>query len=99
MVRFYPCLLGYKGESPAFGDKQVFTNIASFSDEITAKSARDMAESTIFRAFGINGVHGYSKPEGVEPPYATTTRELHDDELCSKVTDRAILNAARVNIR
>ncbi|MEA4717662.1 hypothetical protein VBQ97_27350, partial [Klebsiella pneumoniae] len=226
----YPDLLGYKGESPAFGDKQVFTNIASFSGEITAKSARDMAGSTIFRAFGnetalatkpggswaaggfwgyqkvpgsaeewrqlsavldewngngflvvlhlpedlatrmpgtnawhgkiaeqfgqkrpdqylqgggeqviinldemlkqelnrigeqvkttgqaasveINGVKaefypthwkdvegtfGYTRSEGIEPPYATTTRELHDDELRSKVIDRAILNAVRV---
>lgn len=43
----------------------------------------------------VNGVYGYSKPEGIEPPYTTTTRELHDDELRSKVTDRTILNAAR----
>ncbi|EKS7107841.1 MULTISPECIES: hypothetical protein [Enterobacter] len=223
----YPDLIRSKGKSPAFGNKPVFTSIASFSGDITAKSARDMAGSTIFRAFGnptdlapngswaaggfwgyqkvpgsaeewrqlsavldewngngflvvlhlpedlatrmpgsnawhgkiaeqfgsaipaqylkgggeqviinldemlkqevnrigeqvkaigqaasveingvkaefyptnwqdVNGVHGYSKPEGIEPPYATTTRELHDDELRSKVTDRTILNAAR----
>ncbi|ENA6482406.1 hypothetical protein ABGC51_005050 [Escherichia coli] len=224
----YPDLLGYKGKSPAFGDEQVFTNIASFSGEITAKSASEMGGSTIFRAFGnptelapngswaaggfwgyqkvpgsaeewrqlsavldewngngflvvlhlpedlatrmpgsnawhgkiaeqfgqkrpdqylqgggeqviinldetlktelnrigeqvkasgqavsieingvnaefyptgwkeVEGVHGYSKPEGIEPPYVTYTRELHDDELRSKVTERTILNAARI---
>ena len=224
----YPDLLGYEGKSPAFGKENVYTNIASFSDEITAKSARDMAGSTIYRAFGnptelapkgswaaggfwgyqklpgnaeewrqlsavldewngngflvvlhlpddlatrmpgtnawhgkiaeqfgsdiptqylqgggeqviinldvmlkqelnrigeqvkttgqaasveingvkaefyptnwqdVNGIHGYSKPEGIEPPYATTTRKLHDDELRSKVTDRTMVNAARV---
>ena len=43
-----------------------------------------------------NGVHGYSKPGGIEPPYTTTTRELHDDELRSKVTDRVIFNTARI---
>lgn len=226
----YPDLLGYKGKSPAFGDERVFTNIASFSGEITAKSAREMAGSTIFRAFGnetalatnpggswaaggfwgyqkvpgnaeewrqrsavldewngngflvvlhlpedlairmpgtnawhgkiaeqfgseisaqylqgggeqviinlddmlkselnrigeqvkssgrsasveingvkaefypsgwkeVEGVHGYNKPEGIDPPYATYTRELHDEELRSKVKERAIVNAARV---
>ena len=226
----YPDLLGYKGKSPAFGDERVFTNIASFSGEIIAKSAREMAGSTIFRAFGnetalatkpggswaaggfwgyqkvpgnaeewrqlsavldewngngflvvlhlpedlamrmpgtnawhgkiaeqfgkdiptqylegggeqvivnldemlkkelnrigeqvkvtgrsasveingvkaefypsdwkdVEGVHGYNRPEGIDPPYATYTRELHDDELRSKVKDRAIINAARV---
>lgn len=44
----------------------------------------------------MNGVHGYSKPEGIEPPYATYSRKLHDDELRSKVKDRAIINAARI---
>ena len=44
----------------------------------------------------VEGVHGYSKPEGIEPPYATTTRDLHDDELRSKVVDRTIVNAARI---
>ncbi len=44
----------------------------------------------------VEGVHGYSKPEGIEPPYATYTRQLHDDELRSKVKDRTILNAARI---
>jgi len=214
--------------SPAFGGTPAYTNIASFSGEITAKSARDMAGSTIYRAFGnstelapsgswaaggfwgyqkvpgnaeewrqlsavldewngngflvvlhlpedlatrmpgtnawhgkiaeqfgqkranqylegggeqviinldemlktelnrigeqikasgqpasmeingvkaefypsgwkdVEGVHGYSKPEGIDPPYATYTRELHDDELRSKVKERAITNAARV---
>jgi Rhs element Vgr protein len=224
----YPNLMRYKGKSPAFGDKDVFTDIASFSGNITARSAREMAGSTIFRAFGnptdlapngslaaggfwgyqkvpgsaeewrqlsavldewngngflvvlhlpedlatrmpgsnawhgkiaeqfgsaipaqylkgggeqviinldemlkkelnnvgdqvkasglatsveingvkaefyptnwqdANGVHGYSKPEGIDPPYATTTRELHDDELRSKVKERAMINAARI---
>ncbi|TNV23003.1 DUF4112 domain-containing protein [Buttiauxella sp. B2] len=224
----YPDIVNWKGKSPAFGDEQVFTDIASFSGEITAKSARDMAGSTIYRAFGnptdlaskgswaaggfwgyqkvpgsaeewrklsavldewngngflvvlhlpedlatrmpgtnawygkiaeqfgdkrpaqylegggeqviinldvmlknelnrigeqvkatgqptsvefkgvkaefyptiwqdVNGVHGYSKPEGIEPPYSTYTRKLHDDELRSKVKDRAIINAARI---
>lgn len=224
----YPDLLGYKGKNPAFGKSQVYANIASFSGEITAKSAREMAGSTIFRAFGnptdlapkgswaaggfwgyqkvpgnaeewrqfsavldewngngflvvlhlpedlamrmpgtnawhgkiaeqfgsdiptqylagggeqviinldevlkkelnrigeqikatgqsasveingvkaefypsgwkdVEGVHGYSKPEGIEPPYTTYTRELHDDELRSKVKERTIVNAARV---
>ncbi|MGV2878734.1 hypothetical protein [Pantoea vagans] len=227
----YPDILNWKGESPAFVKGQlVFTDIASFSGEITAKSAREMAGSTIFRAFGnetalatkaggswaaggfwgyqkvpgnaekwrqlsavldewngngflvvlhlpedfavrmpgsnawhgkiaeqfgseipsqylegggeqviinldemlktelnrigeqvkatgqpasveingvkaefypsgwkeVEGVHGYSKPEGIDPPYATYTRELHDDELRSKVKERAIINAARV---
>ena len=226
----YPDLLGYKEKSPAFGESMVYANIASFSGEITAKSAREMAGSTIFRAFGnetalatkpggswaaggfwgyqkvpgnakewrqlsavldewngngflvvlhlpedlamrmpgtnawhgkiaeqfggdiptqylqgggeqviinldemlkkelnrigeqvkgtgqpvsvevngvkaefyssgwkdVEGVHGYSKPEGIEPPYATFTRELHDDELRSKVKDRTIINAARI---
>jgi len=44
----------------------------------------------------VEGVHGYSRPEGIEPPYATTFRELHDDELRSKVIDRTIINAGRV---
>lgn len=44
----------------------------------------------------VEGVHGYSKLEGIEPPYVTYTRELHDDELRSKVTERTILNAARI---
>jgi len=44
----------------------------------------------------VDGVHGYSSPEGIEPPYATTFRELHDDELRSKVIDRTIINAGRV---
>jgi hypothetical protein len=224
----YPNLMRYKGKSPAFGDKDVFTDIASFSGNIIARSAREMAGSTIFRAFGnptdlapngslaaggfwgyqkvpgsaeewrqlsavldewngngflvvlhlpedlatrmpgshawygkiaeqfgsaipaqylkgggeqviinldemlkkelnnvgdqvkasglatsveingvkaefyptnwqdANGVHGYSKPEGIDPPYATTTRELHDDELRSKVKERAMINAARI---
>lgn len=225
----YPDLLGYTGISPAFGSKEIFTNIASFSGEITAKSARDMAGSTIFRAFGnetklaqnqggswaaggfwgyqkipgdarewrqlsavldewngngflvvlhlpqdlaarmpgtnawhgkiaeqfgvkqpqylegggeqviinldeslkkelnrigeqvkitgqpasveingvkaefypsgwkeVEGVHGYNKPEGIEPPYATITRKLHDDELRNKVTGRTIINATRL---
>ncbi|MCW4782704.1 hypothetical protein [Enterobacter chuandaensis] len=226
----YPDLLGYKGKSPAFGDERVFTNIASFSGEITAKSAPEMAGSTIFRAFGnetalattpggswaaggfwgyqkvpgnaeewrqlsavldewngngflvvlhlpedlamrmpgtnawhgkiaeqvgqkrtnqylegggeqvtinldemlktelnrigeqvkatgqpasvkingvkaefypsgwkdVEGVYGYNKPEGIDPPYATYTRELHDDELRSKVKERTIVNAVRV---
>ncbi|HBR4754557.1 TPA: hypothetical protein L9W62_000317 [Klebsiella pneumoniae] len=225
----YPDLFSRKPEkSPAFGNSLVYANIASFSGEITAKNAREMAGSTIFRAFGnptdlapngswaaggfwgyqkvpgkaeewrqlsavldewngngflvvlhlpedlatrmpgtnawhgkiaeqfgqkrpdqylqgggeqviinldellkkelnrigeqvkasgqvvsteingvkaefyptgwkeVEGVHGYSRPEGIEPPYATTTRELHDDELRSKVKDRAILNAARI---
>lgn len=225
----YPDILRWKGESPAFfkGEK-IYTDIASFSGEITAKSARDMAGSTIFRAFGnptdlapkgsraaggfwgyqkvpgnadewrqlsavldewngngflvvlhlpedlatrmpgtnawhgkiaeqfgkevpaqylrgggeqviinlddalkmelnkigeqvktsaransiefngvkaefyptnwqdVNHVHGYTKPEGIEPPYATYSRELHDDELRSKVTGRTIVNAARI---
>lgn len=227
----YPDIVNWKGESPAFvNGQQVFTDIASFSGEITAKSAREMGGSTIFRAFGnetalattsggswaaggfwgyqkvpgdakewrqlsavldewngngflvvlhlpedfaarmpgsnawhgkiaeqfgvkrsaqylegggeqviinldemlkkelnrvggqvkatgqpasvefdgvkaefypsgwkdVEGVHGYNKPEGIEPPYATYTRELHDDELRSKVNDRAIINAARI---
>ena len=227
----YPDIVSWKGESPAFVKGQmVLTDIASFSGEITAKSAREMAGSTIFRAFGnetalatkpggswaaggfwgyqkvpgsaeewrqlsavldewngngflvvlhlpedlatrmpgtnawhgkiaeqfgqkranqylegggeqviinldemlktelnrigeqikasgqpasveingvkaefypsgwkdVEGVHGYSKPEGIDPPYATYTRELHDDELRSKVKERAIINAARV---
>ena len=227
----YPNIVSWKGESPAFvKGQQVFTDIASFSGEIIAKSAREMAGSTIYRAFGnetqlatnpggswaaggfwgyqkvpgsaeewrqlsavldewngngflvvlhmpadlatrmpgtnawhgkiaeqfgsdiptqylqgggeqviinldemlkkelnrigeqvkatgqpasieINGVkaefypthwkdvegtYGYTRPEGIEPPYATTTRELHDDELRAKVTDRTILNAARI---
>lgn len=227
----YPDIVNWKGESPAFANgQQVFTDIASFSGKISAKSAREMAGSTIFRAFGnetalaakpggswaaggfwgyqkipgdakewrqfsavldewngngflvvlylpedfaarmpgsnawhgkiaeqfgvkrpaqylegggeqviinldemlkkelnrvgeqvkaigqpasieingvkaefypsgwkdVEGVHGYSKPEGIEPPYATTTRKLHDDELRSKVKDRTILNAARI---
>lgn len=225
----YPDLFARLPEkSPAFGAKLVYANIASFSGEITAKSARDMGGSTIYRAFGnptelapngswaaggfwgyqkvpgsaeewrqlsavldewngngflvvlhlpedlatrmpgsnawhgniaeqfgneipaqylqgggeqviinldetlktelnrigeqvkasgqavrieingvnaefyptgwkeVEGVHGYSKPEGIEPPYVTYTRELHDDELRSKVTERMILNAARI---
>lgn len=48
----YPNIVNWKGKSPAFGDKKVFTDIASFSGQITSKSARDMAGSTIFRAFG-----------------------------------------------
>lgn len=48
----YPDIVHWKDKSPAFGDERVFTNIASFSGEITAKSAREMAGSTIFRVFG-----------------------------------------------
>ncbi|RPE02363.1 hypothetical protein BBB56_07580, partial [Candidatus Pantoea deserta] len=49
----YPDLLARQPEhSPAFGDSMVYANIASFSGEIIAKSAREMAGSTIFRAFG-----------------------------------------------
>lgn len=225
----YPDLFARRPEkSPAFGDSLVYANIASFSGEITAKSAREMAGSTIYRAFGnptdlapngswaaggfwgyqkvpggaeewrklsavldewngngflvvlhlpgdlvarmpgtnawhgmiaeqfgekrsaqylegggeqviinldemlkkelnrigeqvkatrqsasveingvkaefyptnwqdANGIHGYSKPEGIEPPYATYTRKLHDDELRSKVKDRTIINSARI---
>ena len=225
----YPDLFaGNPKESPAFGDSLVFANIASFSGEITAKSVREMAGCTIFRAFGnptdfapngsgaaggfwgfqkvpanaeewrrfsavldewngngflvvlhlsedlatrmpgtnawhgkiaeqfgqkrttqyleggneqviinldqtlqdevkrigeqvkvtgqpvraeingataefyptnwqeANGRYGYPKPEGIEPPYATLTRKLHDDELRSKVKDRTMLNAARI---
>jgi hypothetical protein len=225
----YPDLLSYKGKSPAFGKPLVYANIASFSGKITAKSARDMSGTTIFRAFGnktdlsinpegswaaggfwgfqklpgdakewrqlsavldewngngflvvlqlpedfaarmpgsnawhgkiaeqfgnyiptqylegggeqviinldemlkkelhrigeqvkatgqpasaeingvkaefyptrwkdVEGIHGYSRPDGIAPPYATTTRELHDDELRSKRKDRAIVTAAR----
>lgn len=214
--------------SPAFGDKLVFPSIASFSGEITAKSAREMAGKTIFRAFGnestvagesyaaggfwgyqktpgsaeewrelsavldewngngflvvlhlpedfgtrmpgasawhgkiaeqfgkdipdqylkgggeqviielderfkrmvnnygnqvkvigramtidiqgvkaefypsewkeVSGKYGYSKPEEITPPYATSTRKLHDDELRSKVTQRSMVNAVRVD--
>jgi len=227
----YPDLLARRPEnSPAFGESMVYANIASFSGEITAKSAREMAGSTIFRAFGnetalatkaggswaaggfwgyqkvpgnaeewrqlsavldewngngflvvlhlpedlamrmpgtnawhgkiaeqfgseipaqylqgggeqvivnldemlktelnrigeqvkatgqsasveingvkaefypsgwkeVEGVHGYNKPEGIDPPYATYTRELHDDELRSKVKERTMINAARM---
>lgn len=225
----YPDLFSrLPGKSPAFGIKPVYANIASFSGEITAKSAREMAGSTIYRAFGnptdlapsgswaaggfwgyqtvpgsaeewrklsavldewngngflvvlhlpedlatrmpgsnawhgkiaeqfgqkrtnqylegggeqviinlnemlkkelnrigeqvkatgkpasveingvkaefypthwkdVEGVHGYTRPDGIEPPYATTTRELHDDELRSKVKDRTIINTARI---
>ncbi|MGK3141401.1 hypothetical protein [Pantoea sp. C2G6] len=227
----YPDIVSWKGENPAFAKgQQVFTDIASFSGEITAKSAREMAGSTIFRAFGnettlatnpggsraaggfwgyqkvpgsaeewrqlsavldewngngflvvlhlpedlstrmpgtnawhgkiaeqfgndipaqylqgggeqviinldemlkkelnrigeqvkatgqpasteingvkaefypthwkdVEGVHGYTRPEGIEPPYATYTRELHDDELRGKVVDRTIINASRI---
>ncbi|WP_249213357.1 hypothetical protein [Tatumella sp. JGM91] len=41
------------------------------------------------------GLHGYSKPEGITPPYATYTRKLHDDELRSKANGRIMINAAR----
>ncbi|WP_241609547.1 hypothetical protein [Rosenbergiella australiborealis] len=44
----------------------------------------------------VEGVHGYNKPEGIDPPYATYTRKLHDDELRSKIKERTIINAARV---
>lgn len=62
--------------SPAFGVTPAYTNIASFSGEITAKSARDMAGSTIYRAFGnstelapsgswaAGGFWGYQKVPG-----------------------------------
>lgn len=229
--RGYPDLFARPPEkNPAFGHKPVYAHIASFSDEITAKSARDMGGSIIFRAFGnetalaknpggswaaggfwgyqkipsgaeewrqlsavldewngngflvvlhlpedlatrmpgtnawhgkiaeqfgsdipnqylqgggeqviinldeklkkalnqigeqikktgqavsvdidgvkaefyptgwkeVEGVHGYSRPEGIEPPYATTIRELHDDELRSKMMNRTMINALRV---
>lgn len=225
----YPDLFARPVEkSPAFGDSSVHANIASFSGEITAKSAREMAGCTIFRAFGhptdyapngsgaaggfwgfqkvpadgeewrrfsavldewngngflvvlhlpqdlaarmpgtnawhgkiaeqfgqkrttqyleggheqviinldemlqkevrrigeqvkatgqpvrveingvkaefyptnwqdVNGIYGYPKPVGIEPPYATITRKLHDDELRSKMKDRTMVNAARI---
>lgn len=224
----YPDLfLGGAKKSPAFGKEPVFTSIASFSSEITAKSSREMARKTIFRAFGnkgdyaresyaaggfwgyqktpgsaeewrelsavldewnangflvvlhlpedfgtrmpganawhgkiaeqfgdkrpdqylkgggeqviielderfkrmvnnygnqvkgsgramtvdiqgvkaefypsewrdVSGKYGYSKPEEITAPYATTTRLLHDDELRSKATQRSMVNAARV---
>lgn len=223
----YPKLLQWTGKSPAFGDKQIYTNIASFSGEISAKSAREMAGKTIFRAFGnetdfaresyaaggfwgyqktpgsaeewrelsavldewngngflvvlhlpedfgtrmpganawhgkiaeqfgkdmpdqylkgggeqviielderfkravnnygnqvkasgramtvdiqgvkaefypsewkeVSGKYGYSAPEKITPPYATSSRVLHDDELRSKVTQRSMINGVRV---
>jgi hypothetical protein len=223
----YPDILHWEGENPAFPGKTVFTDVASFSGEITAKSAREMGGKTLFRAFGnksefakesyaaggfwgyqktpetaeewrefyavldewngngflvvlhlpedfgtrmpganawqgkiaeqfgvtrpdqylkgggeqviikldervkrmvnnygnqakangqamtvdiqgvnaefypsrwedVSGKYGYSKPEGIEPPYASSTRQLHDDELRSKVTQRSIVNAARI---
>jgi len=224
----YPDILHWEGVSPAFPGKAVFTDVASFSGEVTAKSAREMGGTTLFRAFGnksefakesyaaggfwgyqktpetaeewrefyavldewngngflvvlhlpedfgtrmpganawhgkiaeqfgkyrpdqylkgggeqviielderfkrmvnnygnqakansqpitvdiqgvkaefypsrwedVSGKYGYSKPEGIEPPYASSTRQLHDDELRSKVTQRSIVNAARVD--
>lgn len=224
----YPDMLHWEGESPAFPKKNVFTDIASFSGEITAKSAREMGGKTLFRAFGnksefakesyaaggfwgyqktpqtaeewrefyavldewngngflvvlhlpedfgtrmpganawhgkiaeqfgkykpdqylkgggeqviidlderfkrmvnnygnqakanaqtitvdiqgvkaefypsrwedVSGKYGYSKPEGIEPPYASNTRQLHDDELRSKVTQRSVVSAARID--
>lgn len=225
----YPNILGWKSASPAFAKgQQVYTDIASFSGKITAKSAQEMAGSTIFRAFGnptdlapkgsgaaggfwgyqkvpgnaeewrqlsavldewngngflvvlhlpedlavrmpetnawhgkiaeqfgnqvpeqylqgggeqviinldeklknelnrigeqvkasgqaasmefngvkaefyptdwkdVNNVHGYLKPKGIEPPYATHTRVLHDEELSDKLTGGAMINAARI---
>lgn len=44
----------------------------------------------------VEGIHGYSKPEGIEHPYASNIRKLHNDELRSKTTDRAIVNVARI---
>jgi len=225
----YPNMLAYKKPSPAFGSTLIYPDIASFSGEITAKSAHEMGGSIIFRSFGnptglaprgsfaaggfwgykkvpktakewrklsavldewngngflvvlrlpddfgalmpgsnawhgtiaeqfgkevsaqylkgggeqviinlektlkdeihrigeqvkatgqpasteingvkadfyptnwpdANGVHGYSNPQGFEPPYATYTRQLHDEELRSKVAGRTIVNAARID--
>lgn len=45
----------------------------------------------------VSGKYGYSKPEEITPPYATSTRKLHDDELRSKVTQRSMVNAVRVD--
>ncbi|HAV1831599.1 TPA: DUF2345 domain-containing protein [Enterobacter hormaechei subsp. steigerwaltii] len=44
----------------------------------------------------VSGKYGYSKPEEINPPYATITRQLHDDELRSKATQRGMVNVARV---
>ncbi|WP_460191413.1 hypothetical protein [Klebsiella variicola] len=57
----YPDLFSRKPEkSPAFGNSLVYANIASFSGEITAKNAREMAGSTIFRAFGNRALRARS---------------------------------------
>ena len=45
----------------------------------------------------VSGKYGYSKTEEITPPYATTTRQLHDDELRNKTTQRSMVNAARVD--
>ncbi|MDT0178594.1 hypothetical protein Q9R34_21520, partial [Enterobacter sp. BRE11] len=63
---------------------------------ITADIQGVKAEFYPSRWQSISGKYGYSKPEGIEPPYVSSTRQLHDDELRSKVTQRTIVNAARI---
>lgn len=53
---------------------------------------RDNRSQNILRTAATNEI----RMEDLREQEHTTTRELHDDELRSKVTDRAILNAARV---
>jgi hypothetical protein len=48
----YPDLFSTKGESPAFGEKKVYTNIASFSGKVSPMNAEELAGKTIYRVFG-----------------------------------------------
>lgn len=48
----FPDLLERSGKSPAFGDKQVFPAVASFSGKVEAMSSGDLAGSTLYRVFG-----------------------------------------------
>lgn len=48
----YPDLFANKGKSPAFGDKDVFTALASFSGKVVPMGANELAGGTLYRVFG-----------------------------------------------
>lgn len=48
----YPDLLAYEGKSPAFGNKEVFPNVASFSGKVIPMSADELSGSILYRVFG-----------------------------------------------
>ncbi len=54
----WPDLFRGRGTMPVFGDRQVFTTIASFHGEIAAWDAATLAGKKVFRVFGKAGTIG-----------------------------------------